>query len=161
MVVLFLFLTAFFFLWTKVLWKTFACNVAGSYECVQTWNFKVTETNLIKIIQEIKNEHPELKVPNDVDPSFERYEYWCKFTFYYKDTNQDIFTWSRPNEDSLYTTFALIAVSTHIDSLTPYDKIILDRKEINRDYEYFENRKEIEKFEGRIINLIEEKIKER
>jgi hypothetical protein len=150
-----------FFLWTKILWKSFACNVAGSYECAETWTLKVNENDLIEIIQQIKSEHPELVEPNNTYPPFERYKYWCEFRFYYKDTDKNVYTWSRPNEDASYTTFAFIAIATNYDINNPFDKLKLDRQEINRDFEYFENKAEIKKFENKIVKLIEQKIKEK
>jgi len=45
--------------------------------------------------------------------------------------------------------------------LTPIREIKMDRKEINRDYGYFENKKQISKFKNKILNLIREKIEKR
>jgi len=148
-----------FFLWTTYIWKIFSCGFAGSYPCVETWSFDIREKDLIKIIKEIKKEHPELEPPNVSYPTSERYSYWYDFTFYYQDTNENVYTWIRENSDSATTTLALVAIATHIDSFTPIKEIKMDRKEINRDYGYFDNKKEISKFKNKIISLIRQKIK--
>lgn len=149
-----------FFLWIGFLWKIFSCGVAGSYPCVETWNLKVKERDLIKVIQDVKKEHPEFEPPNISFPTSGKHEYWYDFTFYYKDTKENVYTWIRQNSDTSYTTIALVAIATHVDSLTPIHEIKMVRKEINRDYGYFANKKEISKFENKILNLIREKIKQ-
>ena len=149
---------ALFFLWTKILWKPFKSNHAGSYEYAETWKFNVKESALIKIIQEIKNEHPELEVPNYGLPTEIRHEYWYNIVFYYDDTNQNVYTWTRPNANSSNTTFALVSIAHHNNKNAPSDSMKLDSREINRDFEYFENKREIKKFQEKIIKLIQEKI---
>lgn len=147
-----------FFLWTKVFWKTFACSVAGSYECVETWTFKVSQSELLEIIHQIKKEHPELEVPNYCCSIERQHKYWYYVVFYYKDTNQDVHTWIRPNDDILSTTFALVSIAAHNNANAPAGSSNYEVREINKDYEYFENRKAIKKFEEKIIKLIEERI---
>lgn len=171
-----------FFLWTGFLWRVFSCGFAGSYPCAETWSLNVPEKELIEIIKEIKKEHPEFQPPGDtaltdgrrknwdstelvrpVDWSLmpPQYSYWYDITFYYLDTKENVYTWTRSNDDSSFTTFALVALATHIDSLTPINEMKMDRKEINRDYGYFANRKEIVKFESQIVDLIRQKIKQK
>ena len=153
-----LFVIGLFFIWTGFLWKIFSCGVAGSYPCVETWCLKINEKYLIELIKEIKKEHPELEPPNVSYPSAERNSYWYNITFYYPDTKEDVYTWTRPNEDTSYTTLAFVAISSHTDSLTPANKIKNYNYEINRDFSYFENKREIWKFENKILELIETKI---
>jgi hypothetical protein len=181
-IILLLIVGGLFFIWTGFLWRVFGCGVAGSYPCVETWTLSVPENELIEIIKEIKREHPELQPPLDtaltsgrsknwdstelvqpVDWSLmpPQYSYWYDITFYYPETKQNVYTWTRPNEDTSFTTFALVATAMHIDSLTPIREIKMDRKEINRDYGYFANKREISKFENRIVDLIKQKIKEK
>lgn len=150
-----------FSIWTGYLWKVFSCGVAGSYPCVETWSLPINETNLIEIINEIKKEHPELEPPNVSYPTSGRHSYWYDILFYYPDTKKDVQTWIRPNDDTAYTTIAFVAIATHIDSLTPIKEITMDRQEINRDFGYFANKKEISKFKSRILGLIEMKINDK
>lgn len=171
-----------FFLWTGYLWRWFSCGIAGSYPCVETWSLNAPENELIEIIKEVKREHPELQPPGDTaltrgriknwdstelvqpvnwDLMSPQYSYWYYITFHYSDTNEDVYTWIRETDNPSYTILALDGLSTHIDSLTPISEIKMDRKDINRDYGYFANRREISKFENKIVDLIKEKIKQR
>ncbi len=145
------------FIWPGFVTNAYKMSGAGSYPNVETWSFDVEESELIEIIEKIKNTHPELKEPNSTSTD-ERHRYWYKITFYYSDTNEDVYTWTRPNEDGVSTTFALVAIASHIDAKTPVKDIKLDRKEINSDFGYWENRREIKKFENTIVKLIEQKI---
>ena len=148
-----------FVLWTGFLWKIFSCGIAGSYPCVKTWSLNVSESKPIEIINDLKKEHPELEPPNVPYPTSGRNSYWYDFTFYYEDTNENVQTWIRQNEDTTWTTIALVTISTHIDSLTPISEMsAMSTKEINRDYGYFQNKKEISKFESKILSLIRQKI---
>jgi len=151
----------FFFLWTGCLWKIFSSSIAGSYTHVETWTFKVKESKLINIINEIKKEHPELEPPNVTYPTSGRNGYWYDFLFYYSDTRQDVQTWTRSEIDSSSTTFAFVAVAPHIDATTPLEEMKMGRREINHDFGYWENRKEIKKFENTIVKLIEQKINQK
>lgn len=160
LILLFIVIGLYFF-WTGYLWKKFSCGIAGSYPCVETWNLPISETNLIDIIKEIKIEHPELEPPNVSYPTSNRHSYWYNITFYYPETKKNVYTWTRPNEDTTCTTIAFEAIATHIDSLTPINEIKMDRQEINRDFDYFANKKEIKKFESRILDLIKIKINEK
>lgn len=149
-----------FFIWTGFLWKIFSCGVAGSYPCVETWSLKINEKDLIELIEEIKKEHPELEPPNVSYPTAERNSYWYNITFYYQDTKENVHTWTRPNDDTTYTTLAFVGISSHTDSLTPANEIKSYNYEINRDFSYFANKREIWKFENKILDLIEAKINE-
>ena len=53
----------------------------------------------------------------------------------------------------------LVSIATHNYENTLDSNLKLDGKEINRDYERFENNREIKKFENRIAKLIEEKLR--
>ena len=106
-----------FFLWTGYLWKFFSCGIAGSYPCVETWSLNISEKNLIEIMDSLKKEHPELESPNVSYPTSGKNGYWYDFTFYYADTNENVYTWVRENNDATTTTIALVALATHIDQL--------------------------------------------
>jgi len=164
-----------FFIWTGFLWKVFSCGFAGSYPCVESWDLKVTEQNLIQIIKEIKTEHPELQPP-DTAFTDEKISYWYHILFYYPDTKEVIDTWTRPQFDTTITTFAFVGMSTYkipekprIDSLriklgldnTQATNQESDFKGINRDFRYFENKRQLKKFENKILYLIQQKIKQR
>jgi hypothetical protein len=151
-------LIGLFFLWTNFLWKITKSRFAGSYPCAETWNFKIKEDSLIKIIEKIKKEHPELEPPNASYPTSGQEDFGYDFIFYYNDTNEDVFTLLKPMEDSSSSILLFIALASHIDSLTPIQNIKMDQRRINQDFGYFENRREIKKFNAKIVNLIREKL---
>jgi hypothetical protein len=127
--------------WTSYAWSFFSCGIAGSYPCVETWSLEVKEKDLIEIMKEIKVENPELSPPNYSKQSDKKHRYWYNFTFYYQNTNENVQTWIRGNENSEHTTLALVATYTHTDTLSSVDDMVKahgSRKEINRDYNYFE-----------------------
>lgn len=149
-----------YFLWIGFLWKVFKSNIAGSYTHAELWSLKVKERDLINIINEIKREHSELEPPNASYPTSGRNSFWYDFIFYYSDSNENVQAFIRQNEDTLYTTLGLVAITAHIDSLTPAKDIKTIRKEINQDFGYFQNKAEIKKFEKKILKLIKEKLNE-
>jgi hypothetical protein len=148
-------------LWITLLWKMFSSGVAGSYPHAETWTFNVKENALLEIIREVKNEHPELNRPDTDTSVFTKDENWYHMTFYYSDTNENVQTWVRSESDSSFTTLALIAVSKAIDYSKAKNGFKIERKEINHDFNYFENRAQIKKFKLKIVNLIEEKIEKK
>jgi hypothetical protein len=77
-------------------------------------------------------------------------EYWLYIDFFYKNSNEVVHTWTRPDFDSTITTFALVSISKYDN---PYDY-----KLINRDYWYVANKMEINKFKKTIVDRIQEKI---
>lgn len=150
-------LTISFIVWTKYIWKFSKCNFVGSYECAETWELNISEDELIQVIRELKKENPELVIPNYGLPEEIRSEYWYKIVFYYSDTNEKVFTWIRSTSDRSKTIIALISIAPYINN----DSIlysIKSNKEINRDYDYFENIKQIDKFENVIVGPIQNKI---
>jgi hypothetical protein len=81
-------------------------------------------------------------------------DYWLFINFYYSDTKEIVYTWTRPDiEDSSITTFALVGFSK-IDDSTDY-------RLINRDFWYVANKIQIHKFKKEILQPILDKIEER
>lgn len=126
---------------------------AGSYPFVEYWDFKVTEPELIEIIEEVKMENPQLQPPGNTSLTTGRHSYWFYINFYYSDTKEVVHTWTRPDFDSTKTTLALVSFS-EIDNPQ-------ERKLINRDFWYVANKMEISKFERLILERIKEKVKQR
>ena len=120
---------------------------AGSYPFVESWNIAAKEEDVIKAIQELKDENPSLKPQSDT--SF-RSSYWFYTNFYYPDTKQIVHTWTRPGRNEFTTDFALISFSS------------LDKNEenklINKDFWYWANRQEINRFKTQIVDRLEQKI---
>jgi len=120
---------------------------AGSYPFAETWEMYAREDKVIQAIKAVKEENAYLKPPED---SSYRNEYWYFIDFYYRDTKQVIKTWVRADADSATTTLAFVFLSD------PANKE--EDKFINRDYWYFANRREINKFEKQILEKIENKL---
>ena len=97
-------------IWIGGAWKIPKTSFAGSYTSAERWRLHIQEHDLIDVINKVKKKHPELEPPNSY-PNANWYNYWYLVDFYYKDTNEDVFTYLRKCSDSDYTTFAFIAVS--------------------------------------------------
>lgn len=80
-------------------------------------------------------------------------ERWLYINFYYPDTKEIVYTWTRPDFDSTVTTFAFVSLSS-INTPT-------DRRLINRDFWYVANKKQIRKFRSTFVDKIQEKIDRR
>lgn len=129
---------------------------AGSYPYAEIYNFKHSETEVKKALNKFKSLHPEYKVPNSVggiqlaDHQTENPSFWYISYFYFKDENEVIYTFTRENGKS-ETIFGLVGV----------EKIETNYwKNINDDFTYNENRKQIEKFEKRIFKVLNNILKE-
>ncbi len=124
----------------------------GSYPRSEIYEFNVHEDSLIKIINTIKYEYPELNLPNTVilpDGRENNSDYWYHIYFYYKDKNKIIYTWTRPKTKNI-TKFAFVAIN---------DGLKLGRwKNVNESFWWWENKPEKEEFERRILSKINNKI---
>jgi len=121
----------------------------GPYPFAKTYEFGIPEKELLDVIAYVKANNAEIR-PFRNSPN-SKHRYWTNVTFYYSDTEEFVNTWTRSSKDEKSTTFALV-------SLVPRSDIRKGRK-INADYDFFENRKEIKKFEEKIIEPIKAKIK--
>jgi hypothetical protein len=119
-------------------------GLAGSYPFVESWNIAAKEADVIKAIEELKNENPSLRLPNDT--SF-RSRYWFYVDFYYADTKQVVHTWTRPGRNQFTTDLAFVSISN--SDKNQEDKLI------NRDFWFWDNRREINRFKTRIIDKLE------
>ena len=70
-----------FFLWTGYLWKFFSCSIAGSDPCAEYWDLNISETNLVKVIEEVKKEHPEINPPFESYLTPKKRDYGMTFHF--------------------------------------------------------------------------------
>ena len=117
---------------------------AGSYPFVESWNIAAKEEDVIKAIEELKNENPGLRPPGD--SSF-RSSYWFYTDFYYSNSRQTVHTWTRPGKNEFTTDFAFISISGSAKNG--------DDKLINRDFWYWDNKREINKFKAQIVDKLE------
>lgn len=153
---------------------------AGSYPFVEYWDLKATEEEVLEAIKVVKQENPSLQPPYQEElvpmrnseydwdsPEMIEYNkrfdldsltplppktkantkqgYWLYVDFYYNDTGETVHTWTRPSFDGK-TTFALVSLNDRL---------------INRDYWYLANKREIKKFKTRIVDKIQDKIKQK
>jgi hypothetical protein len=144
--------------WFGYFWKVSKSRIAGVYTHAETWCLKITERDLIAALNKLKHEYKELEPPNVSYPTSGKADYGYDFIFYYADTDENVQVFVKRNSDPLYTTLGLVAITSHIDSLTPIDAIRSERHEINCDYNYFENKMQISKFENKVIKPLQEKI---
>ena len=133
----------------------------GSYPYAEIYEIKNSEMKVNEAIKTFKNLNPEYIVPEvniNNKGSFNLAEsegrkdnsQWNFNYFFYKNENEIIFTWTRTNSNG-NTDFAFVGVNK---SLT-----LGNWKDINNDFGFFENRKEKEKFENRILKPIKNLIK--
>jgi hypothetical protein len=148
-----------FFLWTTYLWKFFKSNFAGSYPYAETWSIHANQNDVIKAIRDLKRIHPDLDPINKPSPNYRTVRYWYLENFHYRDTDEDIEVYLRPTEDSFYTIVGLTMIGPHQDTLTPIEKqSCCSDKEINKDFGYFEDRRQIRRFEEKILVPLTEKL---
>jgi hypothetical protein len=129
---------------------------AGSYPFAETYNLNYSESEVKQALQKIKILHSEYKMPENVgnfrleDHQTENPAFWHITYFYFQDENEVIYTYTRENGKN-ETTFAFVQV----------EKIGTNTwKSINSDFNYNENRKQIEKFEKRILKVLNNILKE-
>lgn len=131
----------------------------GSYPRAETYVFDIPEDSLITIINEVKNENPELKLDEKVMiPEGKKFEladgrkdssdYWYSIYFYYPDKNEILYTWTRPkNKNS--TTFAFVGVNSGLT--------LGNWRIINENFWWWKNQPDIDEFEKRVLKKIKEK----
>lgn len=128
----------------------------GSYPYAEHYDLNYPEDKVIEAINKLKASDSGLLVPKgtqgrgqcDLNDGKENETDYCyKFYFYDKEKNEIMFTWTRPAGQST-TTFAFVAIKKGLD-LGHWD-------DINKDFEFFENRKIKKDFEKTILKKIKE-----
>ncbi|UUC46089.1 hypothetical protein [Flavobacterium cerinum] len=119
----------------------------------------ISEELLITAIKNFKKYHPEFTPPNAVtikgNPSSLKDgrdgtdDFWHHLYFYYPDSDQIIYAWSRPINSSR-TAFALVGINQGLE--------LGNWKLINHDLKGEENRHQKEKFEQLIIKGIKKEL---
>jgi hypothetical protein len=133
-----------------------SCNFApGSYPYAERYSINTDEASLIKIVEQFKQTHPEYIVPDNcklIDGRYTEKEHWYHIYFYYPKENQIVSTWLRSAENGK-TTFAFVAVNNGL--------ALGNWKEINKDFNWGDNREQKRIFEERILDKVTEQIKTR
>lgn len=138
-----------------------SCDFApGSYPYAERYEVNFSEDSVKNAIAEFKQDHPEFIVPEvTVDNEFfweledgtaQDPSLWNSFYFYYKESNQIIFTLTRP----IHTQKTAIFFVSINEGLK-----VGDWKRINKDFSREENKKQKDKFENEILNKIKEHLK--
>lgn len=78
------------------------------------------------------------------------HQYWTPLQFFYPDTDEIVYAWTRPTDDSSKTTLALVGMHK-TNNPNRYNLI-------NKDYWFIANRKQISKFESNILDKIKFKL---
>jgi hypothetical protein len=132
---------------------------AGSFPYAESWTIHAPESEVLEVINEMKQENHSLQPPNDTnviakrDTSLKEYaDRWLYIYFYYEDTKEILYTTISPISPN-FTSFALYCIKN--------TEGIHTIKLINKDYWFIENRLQISKFKKRIIDEITKKIETR
>ena len=144
------------FIYINGAWKFFKSSFAGGYPYAESWDFNINEQKLVQIIKSLKKEKPQLFIPYECCPDTVKSSYWYYFTFYNKTDNKELHVRLRGN--TVITTLYFDSIIAYCDSLTPPKDIQYVGKEINHDFDYYENKAEIKKFEENILKPIQHKI---
>ncbi len=128
----------------------------GSYPRAEKYTFSIPEDSLIRIIEEVKKESPELnldtsvKVPNGGNFELEdgRKSYWYSIYFFYSDKQEIIHTWTRPIDNNS-TTFAFVGINSGLT--------LGNWRTVNSSFWWWQSDSDIEEFERRILTKITKK----
>lgn len=125
-----------------------SCNLApGSYPYAEIYEFNVSEKVLIKAVEKFKRDNPEYVLLNQqrfIDGKRNEKDHWYHIWFYYPDRNKIVKAWIRDNK------IAFVGVGDGMN-LSNY-------KEINKDFNWSENKEEKKKFEEKILNMIKKNL---
>lgn len=123
---------------------------AGSYPYAETFHLNASEGEVIAVIRTLQKEgclHTPPGKTNNIsvrDTTAPYPDFWRHIRLYYPDTNEQVYTWTRPF-DSTSTTFAFYQLN---------DKVI------NQDFWYITNAIEKRKFRKRVFEPLEAKVAE-
>lgn len=126
----------------------------SSYPYAEEYEIDAKETEVIRAVENFKMGNPEYIIPIQVGLIDGRKnengkQHWYHIYLFYKDENKIIYCWTRPSGKDK-TTLAFVSIN---------DGLVLGNwKDINKDFSYFENREEKNKFETLILNRIKEEL---
>ncbi|TKC02765.1 hypothetical protein [Pedobacter frigoris] len=126
---------------------------AGSYPNAKIYEIDRSEANIIKAVKLFKQKNSKYVVPDHIglkDGRDKSNEHWYKLYFYYPDTKEIIFAWLRPT-NSQSTSFALVSINQGSE--------LGNWKDINKDFRYFENKAQCDKFKKNILQPIKSILK--
>ena len=127
----------------------------GTFPNAENYDFELSEPELIKIINRFKENNKKYMPPSNYDLIDGRQnpkDQWYRLYFYYPETNEIIYAWTRVNTKNS-TTIGFVRVNRGSQ--------LGNWKDINRDFDYNENKKQKEKFNNVILNPIREMISQK
>lgn len=122
----------------------------GSYPNVEKYNVDLDEKGVINILNRFKEKNPKFVPPNGFglkDGRRNKKDHWYNVYFYYPETNEIIYIWTRPSS-STTTTIGFVSVNQG-DNLGHW-------KDINKDFNFSENILQKKKFKELILDPIRE-----
>jgi hypothetical protein len=139
-----------------------ACDFApGSYPYAEKYELNYSEEQVKAAIAKFKREEPQYLVPKVTinnkgswdltDGQSKEPSHWYGVYFYYKSENKILFTWIRPAGKNK-TTLAFVSINEGLN--------LPNWKRINKDFGFFENRRQKKDFEERILDKINILLKE-
>ena len=124
-------------------------SFAGSYPFAEKWTIAAPLDSVKNAIVKLKNSDPMLFPAQDVlQFDIDHTGHYSKVDFYYEDSQQIVKTLLRERKSG-ETTLTLVEFEKSENG---------ELKKMNRDFNYFDNRKEIKKFERLIYDEIIEKL---
>lgn len=132
----------------------------GAFPRAEFYEFEVPEDSLISVINIVKRENPDLRVPDSTampnggyiqlkDGRRDSSDHWYSIYFYYSDKDQILHTWTRPDFNGK-TTFALAGINSF--------KKEWKWKPPNESLWWWKNQPDIDEFEQRILQKIDTKL---
>lgn len=123
----------------------------GSYANAKTYELKIAEGDLIKLIERFKEENPALNVPKEVLLEDHRNNYWYVIYFYYPDKDEIVYTWTR-SSGANNSILALVGVNEGL--------VLGNWKRINEELDHGESAAQIQMFEERVLRHLEKSIQD-
>lgn len=120
----------------------------GTFPDVETYGFDVKETEMIKVINEFKEQNQKYIPPASLGLEDGRYnpnDYWYRVYFYYPETKEILYVWTRP-DNSTSTTLGFVRINKGNE--------LGHWKNINRDFDFSENIAQKKKFNKLILDPI-------
>ena len=125
---------------------------AGSYPFVETWEIQASEEQVLAAIRALSKIDPSFQAPGrdviESRDSLDMQAYWTHLHLYYTDTQEHVQAWTRAKDGGRVTTVALVSLRDAAGT-----------RLIHRDYGYWENKKEVRRFESVVVRQIKEQLK--
>ena len=117
---------------------------AGSYPFAESWEVKMTMAEIEHNLEKLHEKNPAIFFDkNNLVLEVDRTGYWKKVDFFYKERNDIVKVLIR--EFDGYTLISLVSFTNQLSG---------EIKLMNKDYNWFENKKEKDIFESKILKYL-------